>query len=253
MIVHGRNARVIAHTRIDLRVPHVKPSGTNGHDCNGGTSLLALNFAVDGDNDMSSSLNCANGMTCTFITMPTSYYHIQAVKAMSGTQTNNIGFLSTAGSTVDMWDCGGAVSGCGENQRWILVPRSKNGVILYYYIMLESSSQSTGTFYLSASADGTYVDMYDHDDGSGRQRWLLENHGSYWNIRIYGGMNSGTQASRSALEPSPDPRRHCLREPPVPWRVQDYLSTYTDGSALDFGSSDDGDENERFILHDFAY
>ena len=159
---------------------------------------------VDGDDNHDGATNCENAMACTFIVMPTYYYYISAVKAMSG-GTNDLGVLSTAGSDVDLWDCGGAVSGCGENQRWILVPRSRNGVILYYYIMLESSSQSTSTFYLSAASGGDNLDLYDKDDGSGRQRWLIENHGSYVNIRIYGGMNSGTQECPSALEPCPTP------------------------------------------------
>ena len=53
----------------------------------------------------------------------------------------------------------------------------------------------------------------------------------------------------------PDPKPHCLEVQPVPWRVQDYLSTQNGyaPASLDFVSSDDGDDNERFVLNAQAY
>lgn len=42
-----------------------------------------------------------------------------------------------------------------------------------YWNILQIKANKKGT-YLSTNNDGTIVDLYDQDDGSGRQRWILE-------------------------------------------------------------------------------
>lgn len=80
--------------------------------------------------------------------------------------------------------------------------------------------------YLSATADGTKVDLFTRDDGSGRQRWSLvaDPKGEDWhNIVVAGGVSGGRK----------------------------YLSTTADGTKLDLYDRDDGSGRQRWFVGTF--
>lgn len=84
-------------------------------------------------------------------------------------------YLSVAsdGSSVDL---AGSDDGSGR-QRWTLIEiENEYGTVdipSYYQIKPLSNPNS----YLSCTADGTVVDLWGSDDGSGRQRWQIQGPG----------------------------------------------------------------------------
>lgn len=76
---------------------------------------------------------------------------------------------------------------------------------------------------LSTSKDGTVVDLWNSDDGSGRQKWdisLVAGFTDVYNIKVSGGTTDG--------------------------RV--YLSCTKDGSKVDLWTKDDGSGRQRWQL-----
>lgn len=83
-------------------------------------------------------------------------------------------YLSVAGDNQTV-DLEAADDGSGR-QRWALIPVDSVSVgieIPSYYLLAPQSRQG---LYLSCTADGTRVDLWD-DDGSGRQRWQMQGPG----------------------------------------------------------------------------
>jgi hypothetical protein len=75
--------------------------------------------------------------------------------------------------------------------------------------------------YLSAGVDGDYIDLFRGDDGSGRQRWLIENQPKgYLHILVAGG--------------TPTKRR--------------FLSVNSDGMTVDLFQKDDGSGRQRWLI-----
>lgn len=93
--------------------------------------------------------------------------HITVSKGVSGGRT----YLSCTpdGSRVDLWR---EDDGSGR-QRWRIVPLNDPGIPDYFNILV-SAGVSGGRVYLSCTPDGTRVDLWNQDDGSGRQRWQLQ-------------------------------------------------------------------------------
>jgi len=64
-----------------------------------------------------------------------------------------------------------------------------------WYHLKVSSGTKAGRVYLSATIGGEGVDLYGHDDESGRQRWLLEPggipSGNWFHLRLFGGTTLG--------------------------------------------------------------
>jgi len=56
----------------------------------------------------------------------------------------------------------------GNRQRWIF-HRLDDGT----FNIKNQGGADFGKEYLSYRADGSVIDLYDHDDGSGRQRWMV--------------------------------------------------------------------------------
>lgn len=81
--------------------------------------------------------------------------------------------------------------------------------------------------YLSCTPDGTGVELVDHDDGSGRQRWLFD--------RIAG----------------PVPDYYAIRASiSIAGRRPLYLSCTPDGTRVDLFGADDGSGRQRWQLQD---
>ncbi len=132
--------------------------------------------------------------------------------------------------------------------------------------------------YLSAGLDGNYVDLFSSDDGSGRQRWVIEApaHSFFilggkpkWvHIRVAG----GTPPKRTLLSVSSDGeiadlfgkdddsgRQKWIIEPQpggyVHIRILDgtpadrkFLSVDPSGASIDLTDSDDGSGRQRWII-----
>lgn len=82
---------------------------------------------------------------------------------------------------------------------------------------------TTNRSLLSCTAAG-YVDLFDHDDDSGRQQWKLERipglEGNIFNIIVSGGTDEG----------------------------KTYLSARADGTLVDLYYEDDGTGHQRWVL-----
>jgi YVTN family beta-propeller protein len=92
---------------------------------------------------------------------------------VSGGVNGDLKFLSCTSD-------GGAVNlssrddGSGR-QRWRFVPVKDSEISQYHNIVVaDEKSVSSDRVYLSCRADGTLVDLYNRDDGSGRQRWQTQ-------------------------------------------------------------------------------
>ena len=75
---------------------------------------------------------------------------------------------------------------------------------------------------MSVNTTGSLTDLYDRDDKSGRQRWIIQlsPDGQLYNILVENGITTGLS----------------------------YLSTTTDGSKVDLYSRDDGTGRQRWII-----
>lgn len=84
-------------------------------------------------------------------------------------------YLSAAadGRTVDLE---AADNGQG-NQRWALTPVDSVTVSIEIPSYYQIKPLSAPTSFLSCTPDGTVVDIWDVDDGSGRQRWQVQGPG----------------------------------------------------------------------------
>lgn len=76
---------------------------------------------------------------------------------------------NTEGTTVDLW---GKDDGSGR-QRWTFTPIRNSPTCEMYLIKVVAGVTGDRAF-LSCSEDGTRVDLWPDDDGSGRQRWQLQ-------------------------------------------------------------------------------
>jgi len=94
----------------------------------------------------------------------------------------------------------------------------------YVYNVIIDDGISNTKEYLSVNSDGSIVDLWTHDDGSGRQQWVLEDRGSFWYFDIEGGV-SGTR---------------------------DTLSVTSDGTKVDLWTHDDVSGRQRWVITDAA-
>merc|ERR1719330_910237 len=81
-----------------------------------------------------------------------------------------------------------------------------------------------GRYLLSAWSDGSRVDLFVEDTGTGRQKWeLIKGDGDWYNIRVFGGLpNNGRQ----------------------------WLSTNSDSTWIDLWNRDDGSGRQRWRVID---
>lgn len=96
--------------------------------------------------------------------------NIYNIRIVSGVSTKRV-FLSCTpdGKTVDLYHKDD-VSG---RQRWELIPVLDAPTPNTYLIRVAGGMSSSRVF-LSCTKDGKKVDLYGKDDGSGRQRWQLQ-------------------------------------------------------------------------------
>jgi len=80
-------------------------------------------------------------------------------------------FLScnSDGSTVDLWN---KDDGSGR-QRWVIIPVNNSPTCNTYLIRVDNGVSSDRK-YLSCTPDGLTVNLWNKDDGSGRQRWQIQ-------------------------------------------------------------------------------
>ncbi len=81
-------------------------------------------------------------------------------------------FLSSTrnGDIVDLYP----VDDNSGRQKWNLVRHYENNGGYNYYHIIISGGVRGGKKYLSSTSDGGKIDLYHYDDGSGRQRWIIE-------------------------------------------------------------------------------
>jgi len=145
------------------------------------------------------------------------------IQVLRGLSTNNSLLSCTAdGTKVDLYNTD---DGSGR-QEWNIVQVIGQPEGIYNIIV--SGGVTSDKKYLSCTEDGSKVDLYTKDDGSGRQRWTFTPVSqpnnpiipSYYNIKIVGGTNNG--------------------------RV--YLSCIPDGTKVDLYNTDDGSGRQRWQL-----
>ena len=87
---------------------------------------------------------------------------------VSGGVSTDRKFLSCSrdGTTVDLWH---EDDGSGR-QQWVFLPVEGSGICSYFNIK-NSGGVDNQRHYLSCTGDGKKVDLWDKDDGTGRQRW----------------------------------------------------------------------------------
>lgn len=104
----------------------------------------------------------------SFVPVPnTSAYNI----LIGGGVSTDRKYLSCTsdGTKVDLYN---QDDGSGR-QRWVLIPVLDSPTCSTFLIrVLEGVSSNLR--YLSCTADGAKVDLYSQDDGSGRQRWMVQ-------------------------------------------------------------------------------
>lgn len=93
-------------------------------------------------------------------------------------------------------------------QRWMIgvIPIESGSIPRYKFQFMITGGTFRATKYLSTSASGGIVDLYDKDDGSGRQNWVMDvPDGVRLNVSIAGGISNGKQVlGKSASEKSID-------------------------------------------------
>ena len=136
------------------------------------------------------------------------------------------------GTTVDLWNTD---DGSGRQEWEISLVAGFNDV---YNIKVQGGVQGTcggvsgNRVFLSCTSDGSKVDLYCEDDGSGRQRWQFvpvsrSKICNYYDIKVIGGVSGGC--------------------PGVPGnRV--FLSCTDDGSKVDLWCADDDSGRQRWQL-----
>jgi len=110
----------------------------------------------------------------------------QPVQIKGGVQGDRK-YLSTnyEGSRVDLW------SYPGNNQKWEFVKAGDD----WYNILLTGGMNSRANVrqdnaYMSTNHDGSVVDLWHDDDGSGRQRWkITKDKDGYFTITVGGGVS----------------------------------------------------------------
>jgi hypothetical protein len=124
------------------------------------------------------------------------------------------------GTKVDLWS---KDDGSGR-QRWTFVPIKVQGEEEVYNIIVESGLSSNRK-YLSCTSDGTKVDLWSKDDGSGRQRWEI-----------------------FPVQNSPTPDTYIIKVCEGVATDRRYLSCTADGGKVDLYSKDDGSGRQRWQI-----
>ncbi|KAF8209961.1 hypothetical protein K438DRAFT_1753570 [Mycena galopus ATCC 62051] len=71
-------------------------------------------------------------------------------------------------------------------QHWNFVPVHGTNA---FNIIVAGGRDGCNLYLSTASCPSNLVDLFDHDDGSGRQRWTLLSEGSPFNIVVFGGRS----------------------------------------------------------------
>ena len=104
------------------------------------------------------------------ITLVDGFDDVYNIKVAEGNSTNRVFLSCTAdGTKVDLWN----VDDGSGRQRWKIRPLQSTNIPDYFIIKVAGGVEG-GRVYLSCTADGTKVDLWNVDDGSGRQRWQLQ-------------------------------------------------------------------------------
>ncbi|CAK0805242.1 unnamed protein product, partial [Prorocentrum cordatum] len=140
--------------------------------------------------------------------------NIRVVDGVAGDRV----YLSTneSGTHADCWSCDDE----SMRQRWTLTKGGTGSSGTWYTIRVVGGVSGERS-YLSCNYDGSAVDLWSCDDGSGRQRWTLAKAaGGGYNIKVLGGVTDG--------------------------RV--YLSTTWDGRSVNLWYSDDDSGRQRWTI-----
>jgi hypothetical protein len=99
------------------------------------------------------------------------YDDVYNIRVVNGVNCSSSYLSSTPdGTAVDLWP----VDDGSGRQRWKITPVSDSSSNNTYLIQVYDGV-SSGRKYLSTSEDGTIVNLWAVDDGSGRQEWVIPN------------------------------------------------------------------------------
>lgn len=134
-----------------------------------------------------------------------------------------------------------------------------------YNIQVDFRGTNAGKIFLSCTKDGSIVDLYDKDDASGRQRWVLEDIGNgIYHIKIADGTDPSKDFLSCTAAGKVDLHSHDDRSGRQKWKLQDcgggfhnilvdggtnggkeYLSCTADGK-VDLYSRDDDSGRQKW-------
>jgi hypothetical protein len=146
-----------------------------------------------------------------------SFYNLQVLRGLG----SNRSMLScTPSGGVDLWKEDDA----SGRQRWEL--KRIQGIEGNVFNILVQGGTDLGKKFLSCTSDGQRVDLWEKDDGSGRQRWALTQAPSEPGIPAYFHLKpiAGVSSDRT------------------------FLSCAADGQAVDLWREDDGSGRQRWQL-----
>lgn len=105
------------------------------------------------------------------ITRVNGYNDVYNIRVVNGVNCSKSYLSSTPdGTEVNLWP----VDDGSGRQRWKIVPINNSSTNNTYLIQVYDGV-SSGRKYLSSSVDGTIVNLWAEDDGSGRQEWVIPN------------------------------------------------------------------------------
>lgn len=96
-------------------------------------------------------------------------YNIQIEKGVQFCPTPQYLSVSEDGEIIDVWE---KDDGSGR-QQWLITPVKNSPTANTFNISISKGVKNVGKKYLGVDKDSNLV-LTDHDDGSGRQRWMIQ-------------------------------------------------------------------------------
>jgi hypothetical protein len=104
------------------------------------------------------------------ITLVDSFEDVYNIKVANGVDEGRVFLSCSPNGHVDLWN----VDDGSGRQRWRFIPTTSNTNIPSNFNIMVLGGTDGGKIYLSCPSDGSVVDLWNEDDGSGRQQFQLQ-------------------------------------------------------------------------------